>query len=71
MALYHHTPYVIMVWCLVKHKDNLTFLPVGKHPLGRPRRRWDIILRLLGETGHVSRMGETRNACNLLAGDLL
>jgi len=49
MALYHHTPYVIMVWCLVKHKDNLTFLPVGKHPLGRPRRSWTPLRRILAK----------------------
>jgi hypothetical protein len=26
MALYLHPPYSFMVWCLVKHRDNFTFI---------------------------------------------
>jgi hypothetical protein len=25
MELYLHSPYIFMVWCLIKHRENLTF----------------------------------------------
>jgi hypothetical protein len=27
--------YVFMAWCLVKHRDNFTFIPEGERLLGR------------------------------------
>jgi hypothetical protein len=40
--------YVFMVWCLVKYRDNFTFVgkPKGKRQLGRRRCRWEDNIRI-------------------------